>query len=140
MDTSNISKDEFIRIILDRDLRNIFKAQYLVASKRKYLQGKDLKIKTRRKKINRDTEVIETALKNPNFVIQSQGEKFITESSVPVEIRFLDMRRLGNLRIYNRQIWGILYNNTYPDIRFGYGEEIKDRVGDALNQAFEQIK
>ena len=140
MDTGNISKDEFIRIILDRDLRNIFKAQYLVASKRKCLQGKDLKIKTRRKKINRDTEAIETALKNPNFVIQSQGEKFITESSVPVDIRFFDMRRKQNLQIYNKIIWGILYNNAYPDIRFGYRQEIKDRVGDALNQAFEQIK
>lgn len=140
IDSTNLSKDEFIRVILDRDTRNIFKAQYLIASKRTYLKGKDLRVKKRKTGINQNAEAIEKSLNNPNYFIQSQGEQFIVQSSVPVDIRFYDMRRKQNLQIYNQIIWGILYNNAFPDIRFKYGEEIFDRVGDALHQAFQQTK
>lgn len=34
----------------------------------------------------------------------------------PVYIRFLDMRRYGNLQIYNRVIWGRLYGDLYGRI------------------------
>ncbi len=36
----------------------------------------------------------------------------------PYYIRFLDMKRLGNHKIYNRPIWGILYRQTFNDIKY----------------------
>lgn len=140
IDTSNLTEAEFIRVIIDRDTRNIFKAQFLIASRRTYLSGKELSIKKRKKGINHNAEEIENALSNPNYFMRSQGEEFLLAASVPIDIRFYDMKRKQNLQIYNRVIWGILYNNAYPDIRFGYGKEVQDRVGDALHQAFEQSK
>ena len=140
IDTSNLSKPEFIRIILDRDIRNIFKAQLLIASRRTYLSGKELRIKKRKNGIDWNSEGIENMLNNPNYFMRSQGETFMLEASVPIDIRFYDMRRKQNLQIYNRVVWGILYNNAYPDIRFQYGKEVQDRVGEALHQAFEQSK
>jgi hypothetical protein len=49
------------------------------------------------------------------------------------------MKRLGNWKIYNRQIWGILYSNALKDIKQRYGEYIGDTVGDALRDAFEKF-
>lgn len=138
IDSSQLSKGQFVRVILDRDLRNIFKAQLLAVRERRYLKGKDLKVVNRRKrKTSAPTEHIEEALVNPNYIIQSQGETFIAEATIPIDMRFYDMRGRQNMQIYNRIVWGILFNNALPDIRFGYGQQIHDIVGRALHRAME---
>ena len=40
----------------------------------------------------------------------------------PLYIRFLDMKKHGNYGIYNRQVWGILWNNSLQTIKYGYGK------------------
>ena len=132
-----MSPAEFIRKILERDARNIYRAQHLIVSQRIYVSGKDLKATRRKKGIQRRTGRLENALANPDFQIQSAGEKFMVSSNYPLYIRFLDMKHLGNWRIYNRQVWGIL-SNALRDIRQRYGSYIGDRVGDALRAAFEK--
>lgn len=137
IDASKLDKPEFVRVILDRDLRNIFKAQLLAVKSKTYLKGKELRVTKRRQEgIQRRTGNLEDSLENPNYFIKSQGENFLAESNIPIYMRFLDMRDKGNHQIYNRILWGILYNNAYPDIRYGYGREIKDVVGDALRVVF----
>ncbi len=54
----------------------------------------------------------------------------------PIYIRFLDMKKNGNLRIYNRPIWGKIYNETLPELRHGMTEEIRREFIGALNNAF----
>lgn len=46
------------------------------------------------------------------------------------------MKKHGNWKIYNRQVWGILYNNSLRRILHGYGEEIHDNVRATLESAF----
>ncbi|MDR1883744.1 MAG: hypothetical protein LBR26_13310 [Prevotella sp.] len=133
--SENMAQDEFIRQILERDIRNIFKAQQLVVAQGIYHSGKDLKA-TRRSKVNRHTGRLENALASPEYYMQSQGEEFNVAAVYPVYIRFMDMKRLGNRMLYNRQVWGILYNNALKDIRNGYGQKIADFVGDKLRESF----
>lgn len=135
LQSKDLSQPEFIRAILERDARNISKVQSLILSDRIYLSGKDLKATRRKKGLKKRTGRLEDALANPDFYIQSAGEKFILADNYPLYIRFLDMKHLGNWQIYNRQIWGILYNNTLPDIRFKYGQAIRNYVGEALDAA-----
>jgi hypothetical protein len=45
------------------------------------------------------------------------------------------MKDHGNWRIYNRQVWGILYNNALQDIKSGYGSQLHDYIGKMLRDA-----
>lgn len=138
--SDGMAQDEFVRQVLERDIRNIFRAQQLAVSQRIYLAGKDLKASRRKKGLQRRTGRLEDSLSSPEYYLQSQGEQFNMAALYPIYIRFLDMKRLGNWKIYNRQIWGILYNNALRDIRYGYGSELADFVGNALRDAFEKYK
>lgn len=129
---------EFVWRVLERDARNIYRAQHLIVSQRIYLAGKDLKASRRKKGIQKKSGTLEQALANPDFFMQAEGEKFTVAANYPLYIRFLDMKHLGNWRIFNRQVWGIL-SNALRDIKLRYGSYIGDRVGDALRAAFEKF-
>lgn len=134
--SKDMSQAEFIRAVLERDIRNIHKAQLLIVSEGIWKEGRELKAKERGIKIRKRTGRLEDALTNPDFIIQSNGENFTVADIYPLYIRFLDMKHLKDLRIYNRQIWGILFNNALKDIKFNYGKEIADKVGNALKETF----
>lgn len=134
--SSSMAPDEFIRTVLERDVRNIYRAQKLIVSERIWHEGKDLKTKDRGINVRVRTGRLEDALYFPDFIIQSQGETFNIIANYPLYIRFLDMKHIKDLRVYNRQIWGILYNNALKDIRFKYGKSIADKVGNALRESF----
>lgn len=136
--SGEMSQSAYVLEILFRDIRNIFQAQLLIVSQRVYLSGKDLKASRRKKGIERQSGALENALISPNYVLQAEGEKFTLAASYPIHIRFLDMKEKGNWKIYNRVIWGILYNNAMKDIKFRYGDTVADQVGNALRQAFEK--
>lgn len=133
-----MSRDEFIRRVLERDARNIYRAQELIVSQRIYVSGKKLKASQRKKGLRRKTGKLEDSLASPDFYMKSQGESFTLAANYPLYIRFLDMKHLGNWRLYNRQIWGILYNNALRDIKYKYGENISDTVEKSLREAFEK--
>jgi len=145
IDSSKLTKSEFIRVILDRDARNIYKAQSLIVTRNTYIRKnkkeKTLKLTTKQKGgITRRTGTLDKSLSSPNYFMKSQGSEFILQMNYPLYIRFLDMRKKSNLQVYNRQIWGIVYNNTIPDIKYGYGNELRDFVGDMLKEAFNTKK
>lgn len=54
----------------------------------------------------------------------------------PVYIRFLDMKRNGNLKIYNRPIWGIMYKEVFSNIRYGFGEWLKEYVKRNIEESY----
>lgn len=135
--SSNMTPDEFVRAVLERDARNAYRAQHLIVSQRIYLSGKDLKATKRKKGIERRTGTLESALLNPEFYLKSEGETFTLSAVYPLYTRFQDMKHLGNWKIYNRQLWGIFYNNAMNDIKYRYGQNISDVVKTALDAAFE---
>ena len=137
--SENITKQQFIIQILERDIRNIFKAQLAIAQQNIYIEGKQLKTTKRRvPKIGVRSGALLESLQNPDYLIQAQGDKFIVSSGIVKHMRFIDMKKFGNRKIYNRQVWGILYNNALKDIRYNYGKTISDVVGEKLRESFNQ--
>ncbi len=50
-------------------------------------------------------------------------------------LRFLDIKYMAsrrNLALYNRVIWGVLYNETLPDLRYGLTQDIRNGIRSAL--------
>jgi len=136
MITDNITKQAFIVQILRRDIQNIYKAQLAIANENIYVTGKSLKPLRRRGPVTgvRSGQLL-ASLYNPDFNMQAQGTKFVVSVNIVKQLRFIDMKRFGNRRIYNRQVWGILYNNALKDIKYKFGETLRDSVGDALKEA-----
>ncbi|MFT4072810.1 MAG: hypothetical protein QM654_12915 [Dysgonamonadaceae bacterium] len=133
--SKDMSQAEFIVAILRRDTENIFRAQSMAVSNRIWLSGKDLKAKQRKNGIGKRSGRLENTLSSPDFVLRAEGESFKVAANYPLYIRFLDMKSKGNWQIYNRQIWGILYNNSLKEIKYRYGQAIVDKVGNALRNA-----
>lgn len=137
MITENLTKSQFIVEILNRDVKNIYRAQMLIAQHNVRLTGKNLK-ETKRsgKKLSERSGRLYESLSSPSYKIVGVNGNFDVDASLPLHTRFLDMKDHGNWMIYNRQVWGILYNNSQRDIKYGYGKQIHDNVGDALEKAF----
>ena len=141
MVTGQMTKTEFVVQVLNRDVRNIYKAHQLIAEKNIRLQGADLKVKKRQgsRMGSRSGHLLES-LQNPNYSVVTMYGQFQVQAYIPLYLLFFDMKHLGNWMIYNRQVWGILYNNSRVDIKYGYGDQIRDILGDSLRRAFENNK
>lgn len=46
------------------------------------------------------------------------------------------MKRKGNHRIYNRQLWGMIYRETLPELRYGFTESIRQEIEAQLQGLF----
>jgi hypothetical protein len=137
MFTDSITKQFAIQVI-GRDIKNIYSAQLLIAQKNIYVEGRDLRYTKRKGATLAErsrTGNLVNALQNPDFKIQAGDAKITVINTISKRLRFLDMRDHGNWRIYNRQVWGILYNNALQDIKAGYGNQIHDYVGKMLSDA-----
>ena len=42
------------------------------------------------------------------------------------------MEKRRRLALYNRVIWGVLYNETMPDLRYTFTKEIRQKIGSDL--------
>ena len=62
-------------------------------------------------------------------------------------LRFIDMMYRGRkdraskykrskIAVYNRIIWGILYRRTFPAIRFGFTDEVREGIKKNLEKTF----
>ena len=139
MITDQMTKSGFVADVLNRDFQNIFKAQKLIVEQNTRLQGKDLKKVQGRGRIGRRSGALMDSVQNPKFNIVGNNGNFQAEAYVPLHMRFLDMKRIGNWKIYNRQIFGILYRSSMRSIRFGYGRDMSDVLGNELDKAFESV-
>jgi hypothetical protein len=45
------------------------------------------------------------------------------------------MKKLGNMKIYNRLVWGILYAETASELMYGFSEEVKNALRRQLEAA-----
>ena len=154
----DLIKQEFVRENIERDIRAIFEAQYLIATERVYTpvpgQGsasvRPESDRWLRRSLVREqgygrlvrgtTGLLLSALRNPVYSVGFSGRGVVATSNVPLYIRFLDMKKHGNYGIYNRQVWGILWNNSLQTIKYGYGKEVRDRIYAGLQEAFQRME
>ena len=46
------------------------------------------------------------------------------------------MKRMGNYRIYNRPIWGILYKDSFVKMKYEFEDWLRSFVGRTLRDSF----
>lgn len=83
------------------------------------------------------------------FTSQDSENKQVYYIRIFPYLRFLDInyrrssrdrisRHLrSNLAIYNRVVWGVLYHETFPEIQYGYTEEIRKSIRQELELALQ---
>lgn len=85
-------------------------------------------------------------LQRRSFTSQESASGQVYYMRILPYLRFLDIAyRKGNdrvsrhirsnLALYNRTVWGVLYHETFPELRYGFTKEIRDTIRQELEQA-----
>ena len=137
MDAESI-KAQYFRTQLEKGIRDIFEAQRAIATER-IAQGGTNRRTGRSIDEGRAARLMD-ALNHPKYLISSGGEGIRLENTLPIDIRFLDMKRIANWKIYNRQIWGILYRETLQNIKYEFRDWLEKHFPELLEQFNNQSK
>lgn len=130
MVTDEIIKKQFVHQTLKEGILKIYSAQENVV----------------RNNLQRRTGRLMTVLSAHQF----ESQKTQTSQKVFVRLlpylRFLDMQyrtrndriakfKRRNLALYNRVVWGIHYHETFPELRFGFTNEVRDGIRKMLEKS-----
>lgn len=130
---------QFIHREITKGIRDIYAAQRRIAQSRIYQEGHARSLKQGSgRAVKGRTGALMNALTNPSERVWTGTLSVHALLNYPIYIRFLDMKRHGNFKIYNRQIWGILYKETFQNIRFGYAAWLREQLLADLKQCFQQ--
>ena len=83
------------------------------------------------------------------FAQSGASSKQISDSSyelrlfIPLHLRFLDIqyrkpkgkRAQGQSNLYNKLVWPILYKHVFPELRYGFTDEVRSQLHDSLSHA-----
>lgn len=119
---------------VNRGFRRIFEEQRHIAAAKIYGKQAYRTDGTPRSRSGR----LQQALASPPFSITGSGSGISAKAQYPTYLRFLDMKRLGNYRIYNRPVWGILYKETFNDIRFEFSAWLRKNLADSIRESYQQ--
>lgn len=119
---------------VERGFRRIFEEQRRIAAEKIYSKQAYRTDGTLRSR----SGVLQRALSSPALNISGAGAGISAVAHYPTYIRFLDMKRLGNYRIYNRPIWGILYRETFNDIRYEFSDWLRRHIASSLRKSYQQ--
>ena len=125
MITESMIKDEFIHQTISSGMQKINQVQQEVVNN--YFS---------------DTGTLHRYLVNKPFGIDRRGTYFMRQLAY---MRFLDIgtrkRRYkyhdnirSGLSLYNRVVWGVMYGEVMPELRYGLTQEIKKQIHDQLLQ------
>lgn len=118
---------------VNRGFRRIFEEQRRIAAAKIYGKQAYRTDGTPRSRSGR----LQQALSSPTFSISGSGAGISATAQYPTYLRFLDMKRLGNYRIYNRPVWGILYKETFNDIRFEFSAWLRKNFADSIRESYQ---
>lgn len=121
-------------------LRSIYAEQYNVAFRRIYVHGSEKRtVHGKGRTVAGSTGRLRDALSSPAATVETGALGVHASFGYPTYIRFLDMKRYGNYKIYNRIIWGRLYGDTFPKISFEYREEVRNYIRTELRSIMNQL-
>ena len=133
MITDQLIRNKFIADVMSQGINKIYETQENVV--RTYLN-------------TRSGELVAHLQRRP-FTSQGTDNNQVYYMRIFPYLRFLDINyRRGsdrisrhirsNLALYNRVVWGVLYHETFPEIKYGYTQEIRSSIRQELEQALEQ--
>lgn len=133
MITDQLIHNKFIADVMSQGINKIYETQENVV--RTYLN-------------TRSGDLVAHLQRRP-FTSQGTDNNQVYYMRIFPYLRFLDINyRRGsdrisrhirsNLALYNRVVWGVLYHETFPEIKYGYTQEIRSSIRQELEQALEQ--
>lgn len=133
MITEQLIRNKFIADVMSQGINKIYETQENVV--RTYL--------------NTCSGDLVAHLQRRPFTSQNSDNKQVYYMRIFPYLRFLDINyRRGsdrisrhirsNLALYNRVVWGVLYHETFPEIKYGYTQEIRSSIRQELEQALQQ--
>jgi hypothetical protein len=112
----------------------IIKKQFIVETVRrntndvKRIQLEKLNSAGERLRNKFDIDAVIASVQANALTVSESGQGFIFSQKIIKQFRFLDMRRFGNMKIYNRLVWGIVYSKTASELMYGFSEEVKNTL------------
>jgi hypothetical protein len=125
--TDELIKKSFISQIIRRDAAFIYDTQARVVRENFSTDGR--------------SSTLANYLSKRPFSLSGQGLNLVYYFNVITYLRFLDIKyskdKMGlrsKLALYNRVIWGRLYNETIRDLKYGLTEDIKRDIRQRLEK------
>lgn len=133
MITEQLIRNKFIADVMSQGINKIYETQENVV--RTYLN-------------TRSGDLVAHLQRRP-FTSQNSDNKQVYYMRIFPYLRFLDINyRRGsdrisrhirsNLALYNRVVWGVLYHETFPEIKYGYTQQVQSSIRQKLEQALQQ--
>jgi hypothetical protein len=126
MITDEMIKKEFISEVVSRDIKLIYATQEQVV----------------REVFPNGTGALAGFLAKSPFDMSGAGLRRTFFMRIFPYLRFLDIRYRRDqmatrrkLALYNRVIYGVLYHETMPALRYGLTEELREKIGQQLRAA-----
>ena len=127
MISDEIIKDSFVTSTLKEGTDKIFTLQSEVA--------KSL--------LNEKTGRLFSNLEARDFHIAGNGQHYQVVVNILKYLRFNEIRNdiglRGKLHLYNRIVWGVLYGETLPELKYGLTDEIYQQIERQLKAAGQQL-
>lgn len=131
MITDHLIRDKFISETIRKGIHKIYSTQEQVVRDNYQLR----------------TGRLVTSLSAHNFTSSSQGYAHTFCIRILPYLRFLDMayrlrndriakHRRASIALYNRVVWGVLYHETFPEISYGFTDEVRRQMGNELKDIF----
>ena len=86
-----------------------------------------------------DLPDITASLQGQTRTVTTTADGVVVRELIDKRVRYLDMRRIGNVRIYNKVFFPLLYRSTLARIQYGFTESVRKRLRESLTDAFKPL-
>jgi hypothetical protein len=124
MISERIVKDKFIVDTVKRNLEEVKDIQLQI------LGSTDDRVTK-----NFDIPSIARNTLNRTTIVSGGNGQIMFSQKIIKQLRFLDMKNLGNLKIYNRLNWGYIYGEVANELKYGFSDAIKAGIREDLENA-----
>lgn len=121
-------KLQYARAQMEKGIRDIFARQLQIAQDGIYsaaaTQARERR--TGRLSLGRSGSLL-AALQSPHFSVTEKGGGVEATVQLPEYSRFVDMRKHGNKKIYNKPVFGILYKEVLSSVKYEFREWLQQQ-------------
>ena len=127
MVTESLIRKKFVHETMTEGINKIFSEQQKIFSAN----------------FNSRTGRLQSFLSSHQFDRQISDGRYSVLIDMPAHLRFLDMqyrrqdlsRKPKRVNIYNKVVWGILYHEVFPELRYGLTDEVRQQLHNQLEHA-----
>lgn len=117
---------EYFLSMLEKGVKEVFSRQAEAAQSNIYSNGNYVE-KGR-------SGALREALEGPKYSITTVSQGLQVTATLPEYGRFVDMKAHGNRAVYNKHLFGQLYQGTLQDIKYEFREWVEMNYGASLRE------